>query len=133
MQVGIIQSLIFNKKDVITTEKMLSGKRKQGFGGLQRRVRPRREEEDVEIDQDLSSEPEEMNVEGEDLREDEMEEDDDQEVISLSVLSLTRLYTDAVAVRRSACAKETQHRRFISLVRRSRQSPSLHAGTQQTP
>ncbi|KAL0944104.1 rRNA processing protein [Colletotrichum truncatum] len=63
---------------------MLSGKRKQGFGGLQRRVRPRKEEE-PEIDENLSSEPEEMDVEGDELSEGEEDEDnmddgdDDQE------------------------------------------------------
>ncbi|CAI0642121.1 unnamed protein product [Colletotrichum noveboracense] len=61
---------------------MLSGKRKQGFGGLQRRVRPRREqEEEPEIEETFSSEPEEMGVEGDEMSEDEEDEDemDDEE------------------------------------------------------
>ncbi|KAI8284728.1 hypothetical protein K4K59_007407 [Colletotrichum sp. SAR11_240] len=61
---------------------MLSGKRKQRFGGLQRRVRPRREqEEEPEIEETFSSEPEEMGVEGDEMSEDEEDENemDDEE------------------------------------------------------
>ncbi|CCF44889.1 hypothetical protein CH063_14143 [Colletotrichum higginsianum] len=54
---------------------MLSGKRKQGLSGLQRRVRPRREAE-PEIDEHVSSEPEEMDEDGDELS----EGDDDDEV-----------------------------------------------------
>ncbi|KAJ0308245.1 hypothetical protein COL5a_000848 [Colletotrichum fioriniae] len=60
---------------------MLSGKRKQGFSGLQRRVKPRREAE-PEVDEQISSEPEEMGMDGDELSEDEegpdMEEDDEE-------------------------------------------------------
>ncbi|OHE93181.1 hypothetical protein CORC01_11498 [Colletotrichum orchidophilum] len=62
---------------------MLSGKRKQGFSGLQRRVKPRREAE-PEIDEQASSEPEEAGMDGdelseEDVDEDEIDEDDEDE------------------------------------------------------
>ncbi|OLN84415.1 rRNA biogenesis protein RRP36 [Colletotrichum chlorophyti] len=60
---------------------MLSGKRKQGFSGLQRRVRPRREEEPV-LDEYPSSEPEEVNEDGDDMSEDDEDEnqvDDEDE------------------------------------------------------
>ncbi|KAK1729877.1 uncharacterized protein BDZ83DRAFT_716043 [Colletotrichum acutatum] len=60
---------------------MLSGKRKQGFSGLQRRVKPRREAE-PEVDEQISSEPEEMGIDGDELSEDEedenMDEDDEE-------------------------------------------------------
>ncbi|KXH42456.1 hypothetical protein CNYM01_12811 [Colletotrichum nymphaeae SA-01] len=65
---------------------MLSGKRKQGFSGLQRRVRPRREAE-PEVDEQMSSEPEEMGMDGDELSEDEEDEDmeeDDEEVFTSS-------------------------------------------------
>ncbi|EFQ28097.1 hypothetical protein CGRA01v4_03200 [Colletotrichum graminicola] len=60
---------------------MSSGKRKQGVSGLQRRVRPRREAE-PEVDEHVSSEPEEMDEDGDDLSEgdeDEMGQDDEDE------------------------------------------------------
>ncbi|KDN62506.1 hypothetical protein CSUB01_01037 [Colletotrichum sublineola] len=58
---------------------MLSGKRKHGVSGLQRRVRPRREAE-PEVDEYVSSEPEEMDENGDDLSEgdeDVMDQDDE--------------------------------------------------------
>ncbi|KXH24879.1 hypothetical protein CSAL01_00215 [Colletotrichum salicis] len=61
---------------------MLSGKRKQGFSGLQRRVKPRRGA-GPEVDEQVSSEPEEMGIDGDEMSEDEddqdMEEDDEDE------------------------------------------------------
>ncbi|GKT49317.1 rRNA biogenesis protein rrp5 [Colletotrichum spaethianum] len=60
---------------------MLSGKRKQGLSGLQRRVRPRREAE-PEVDEHVSSEPEEMDEDGDELsegEEDEMDQDDEDQ------------------------------------------------------
>ncbi|KAK1464649.1 hypothetical protein CCUS01_07896 [Colletotrichum cuscutae] len=75
---------------------MLSGKRKQGFSGLQRRVRPRREAE-PEVDEQTSSEPEEMRMDGEELSEDEEDEDmgeDDEEVFTSS-RKTTAIVTDS--------------------------------------
>ncbi|KAK2028478.1 DUF947-domain-containing protein [Colletotrichum zoysiae] len=60
---------------------MLSRKRKQGISGLQRRVRPRREAE-PEVDEHVSSEPEEMDEDGDGLSEgdeDEMDQDDEDQ------------------------------------------------------
>lgn len=66
---------------------MLSGKRKQGFGGLQRRVRPRREQE-------------EMGVEGDEMIEDEEDEDemDDEEEVNLTPLMKPRLDANITTV-----------------------------------
>lgn len=80
---------------------MLSGKRKQGFGGLQRRVRPRREqEEEPEIEETFSSEPEEMGVEGDEMIEDEEDEDemDDEEEVNLTPLMKPRLDANITTV-----------------------------------
>ncbi|TKW59214.1 rRNA biogenesis protein RRP36 [Colletotrichum tanaceti] len=55
---------------------MLPSKRKQGFAGLQRRVRPRREAE-PEVDEHISSEPEEMDEDGDELSEGEGDDDDE--------------------------------------------------------
>ncbi|WQF79958.1 Putative rRNA biogenesis protein RRP36 [Colletotrichum destructivum] len=57
---------------------MLSGKRKQGFSGLQRRVRPRREAE-PEIDEHVSSEPEEMDEDGDELSEGDYDDEVDRD------------------------------------------------------
>ncbi|KAF6845386.1 rRNA processing protein [Colletotrichum musicola] len=61
---------------------MLAGKRKQGFSGLQRRVRPRKEAE-PEIDENLSSEPEQDEEDEDELTEgeddDQMDEDEDDD------------------------------------------------------
>ncbi|TDZ22458.1 rRNA biogenesis protein RRP36 [Colletotrichum orbiculare MAFF 240422] len=65
---------------------MLSGKRKQGFSGLQRRVRPRKEEE-PEIDENASSGPEEMDVESDELSEDGEDEELDEEEDDVSEAS----------------------------------------------
>lgn len=109
---------------------MLSGKRKQGFSGLQRRVKPRKEEE-PEIDENHSSEPEGEDEEGDELSEDdedddEMNQDDDEEV-KFHTKNISKHYSYNGAVRRVTPTKEAQSRHLISLLRRPRKSPSLHA------
>lgn len=109
---------------------MLAGKRKQGFSGLQRRVRPRKEAE-PEIDENLSSEPEQDEGDEDELTEgeddDQMDEDEDDEEVKPLFHPPIHLYHINIKSARITAAKEAQLRHLISLLWRSRQGAGLHA------